>query len=492
MKKIVCILLVFAAFFQSFAVSAESNKEGKIYPLIPAVDKYYDEAKDYIAQCLRERKTTIDISAYDVSVPDMMYVFKAAVFDNPDIFYVNASYIEYKFSKAENKVYYISPVYIFKKSKIPDYIKKFNSAALSLTDGINPSWSDYRKALVLHDRLAVHCEYKYQNVKSYTAYSAFVTRKSVCEGYARAYSYLLSLTGVDSKIINVESIKHCWNMVKLSGKWYHVDVTADDPTPDTAGYVRHNFFLCSDKKIKSYKDEQHVGWKNDITYNSEYKCSGYKYDSAYFRKITSQIVYDNGAFYYMDNNFKGKGKAALVRRGASVKAVKYITDNWYRIGYNAFPKLCERDGYIYYTAKRTVYRMKISSGKIKRVFDMPSFWKDSFYGIKSQGDYIYAVRKNEEFAKKSPFRLLKISSKNKILQMPFLKYGKLTMKNKSSAVLKVYRGSGNSMYTSSNSKVAKVNSKGRIRALKKGSCTITVVRNGKTMKCKITVTGKNQ
>lgn len=487
MRKLLCVLLVIIMLCPTIAVNAASEEKGKIYPFTPAVDKYYSDAKEYIAQSLRKRQTTIDISAFDVAVPDIMYVFKAAVFDNPDIFYVDAAYVEYKFNSDENKVYYITPTYLFAKSKISEYIRKFDKAVKSLTDGIETSWPDYRKALVLHDRLAVSCEYKYKDTKSYTAYSAIVTGQSVCEGYARAYSYLLSLVGVDSKIINVESIKHCWNYVKLDNKWYHVDVTSDDPTPDTVGYVRHKFFLCSDSKMKSYKDKMHEGWKDDITYIADYKCSDKSYDKAYFRDITSQIVFENGAFYYMDPNFKDKGKAALVRRDTKAKAVEYIKDNWYGIDYAAFPKLCVKGGYIYYTAKKSVYRMKLSNGKTKRVFTMPSFWKDSFYGIKADGNYIYAVRKDEEFENKSPFKLLKISSKNKILCMPFLKYSKLTLKKKTSKTLKVYKGSGKVTYKSSDKKVAKVNSKGVIKAVKKGSCTISAVKNGKTMKCKITV-----
>lgn len=487
MKKILCLLLVIVMLCPTVAVSAASGKKGAVYPFIPAVDKYYGDAKECIATGLRQQKKMIDISDYNISTQDVLNVYKATVFDNPDIFYVNAVYFEYQFNRDENKVYYIIPEYIFKKGKISGCINKFNNAVDELIDGIEPSWSDPKKALILHDRLAVNCEYKYQNKKSYTSYSAIVTRKSVCEGYARAYSYLLSLVGVDSKIINSEKEEHCWNMVRLSGKWYHVDVTADDPTPDTVGYVRHNYFLCSDNKLKSYKDEQHINWKNDITYTSAYKCSDTSYDSAYFRNVTSQIVCKNGTLYYMDNNFNGKNKAAFVKRNSKSKAVTYISDNWSDDDYSAFAKLCEKDGYIYYTTKKSVYRMELKSGKIKRVFTMPSFWKNNFYGISAKGDYIYAACKKEQFEKKSPIKLLKITPKNKVIQMPFLRYSKLTLKNKTSLKLTVYRGSGKIKYKSSDKKVAKVNAKGRVKAVRKGTCTVSAKRNGKTMKCKITV-----
>ncbi len=54
--------------------------------------------------------------------------------------------------------------------------------------------------------------------------------------------------------------------------------------------------------------------------------------------------------------------------------------------------------------------------------------------------------------------------------------------------LKVIDKKGKVKFTSSNKKIATVNSKGLIRGKKRGSCTITAKVDGKKYKCKVTVT----
>ena len=42
-----------------------------------------------------------------------------------------------------------------------------------------------------------------------------------------------------------------WNMVKVDGKWYHMDVTWDDPlTSDGRPMLRYDYFLISEAKIR--------------------------------------------------------------------------------------------------------------------------------------------------------------------------------------------------------------------------------------------------
>ena len=62
-----------------------------------------------------------------------------------------------------------------------------------------------------------------------TAYIVLVRHKAVFEGYTMAYRYLLNAVGIQSEEIISKEMNHCWNYVQLNGKWYHLDVTYDDP-----------------------------------------------------------------------------------------------------------------------------------------------------------------------------------------------------------------------------------------------------------------------
>ena len=58
--------------------------------------------------------------------------------------------------------------------------------------------------------------------------------RALCEGYSKAFAYLCQSVGIETFCVigrsNNES--HMWNIVKLDGEWYHMDVTFDDPVSD--------------------------------------------------------------------------------------------------------------------------------------------------------------------------------------------------------------------------------------------------------------------
>lgn len=492
-KTLFSVIIITALVVASvpFSVSADKVK-GTIYPFVPAVKTYYSEAEEYIANALREQKSSVNISSFNIPQDDIIYVIRSVMFDNPDIFYIDSAYIPYEFDKKTGIIVKIKPQYIFKRSKISAYIKKFNKASQKLIEGIDSSWSDVKKALILHDRLAVKCRYKNEGLKSYTAYNVIVSGKGICEGYSRAYSYLLSLVGVDSKTVNNEKKFHCWNLVKLNGSWYHVDVTSDDPLPDVSGYVRHKFFLLTDVGLKNVNSKEHSGYKSDITYNSSYACGSSKYNTAFFKSVNTQCVAYKDNYYYIKNNYKGKNYSVLIRKnGSSKKILKVIKDNR-TIKYGAkyrfyYSNICEYNKFIYFNTKRKIIRYNPATGKFKSILKLPSFIKSNFIGIEAKGSSLYVTKLNSSMTKLTLKKTVKISKKNKAVVLPFLKYTSKILKKKNSFKLKVYYGSGKVSYKSSNKKIAKVSSKGRVKTLKKGSCTITAVRNNKKLKCKIKV-----
>lgn len=121
--------------------------------------------------------------------------------------------------------------------------------------------TDFDKLLLAHDYIASHCAYYnvedyYGDNLSYSAYGVIINKKAVCQGYSFAYEAILSRLGFDDVLFVVsDSLNHVWNLVKLDGKWYNIDVTWDDPmqinydmnNPDMQ-LIRHNFFLISQEK----------------------------------------------------------------------------------------------------------------------------------------------------------------------------------------------------------------------------------------------------
>jgi len=114
--------------------------------------------------------------------------------------------------------------------------------------------SDYRKEKRIHDYLVRTVKYDLKtkdtgdNDNAYSSYGALVEGKAVCNGYAQAMKLLCDLSGVQCEMISgtADGENHAWNLVKLSGSWYHVDVTWDDPAPDDPTRIFYHYFNVDD------------------------------------------------------------------------------------------------------------------------------------------------------------------------------------------------------------------------------------------------------
>ncbi|MBQ5311630.1 MAG: hypothetical protein ILP19_06265 [Oscillospiraceae bacterium] len=124
---------------------------------------------------------------------------------------------------------------------------------LALTDD---SMSDYEKLKIFHDYLVRNVESTVDGEHADSLYGALVEGKALCEGYAKAFSYLCNLAGIENMIVTgFTDIDHMWNMVKLGDSWYHVDIGWDKPTEALSArcpdLVLYQYFLASDSVIQN-------------------------------------------------------------------------------------------------------------------------------------------------------------------------------------------------------------------------------------------------
>lgn len=133
----------------------------------------------------------------------------------------------------------------------------------------------YEKELAVHDWLVLHCAYDYENyrnntvpMRSYHPEGLFVYGKAVCQGYTESFKLCMDILGIPCETVTgtANGGGHAWNAVCLDNEWYMVDVTWDDPVPDTPGSVKHTYFNVTDQKLK-----------RDHTYHSTIAANGTKY-----------------------------------------------------------------------------------------------------------------------------------------------------------------------------------------------------------------------
>lgn len=349
--------------------------------------KMYPEATKYIAEELRKYNTDISLRDFNISVNDIGAIFYSVVCENPDIFYVHISDFESTSENDTGKLVSIRPYYIFEPDKIPEKKEKFDKAVNYILSGVDKSWSDVYKCRYLHDMINQYVEYdmdvKNNDPNLRTAYGALIDNIAVCDGYTLAYNYLLGKLGIEAHYVQSLKMVHAWSMVKIGGKYYHVDTTYDDPSYDTLGKSLHSYCLVSDTELKA--DKVHHDWITSA------KASDKSLDSVWWRNISTFIFPINGYDYYVNQKYGSSVYGALMKREISSgtsKVVEKVTTRWTlednsdAFWEKAYCCLTFDGNYIYYNDTKTVYRYKPDgSANYEVLYKKPSALRHNIYGI---------------------------------------------------------------------------------------------------------------
>ena len=156
-----------------------------------------------------------------------------------------------------------------------NYIK--NEINNILKKNVKDSMSVKDKIKALHDYIINNTKYDIErnekNTSAYESNSAYGLLKdhmAICSGYADTMAILLSNLGV--KNYKVASSSHIWNAVEIDGKWYHLDLTWDDPVSNTGDDILdHKYFLISTEELKSLDGQEMIDHIFDKTIYLEFK-----------------------------------------------------------------------------------------------------------------------------------------------------------------------------------------------------------------------------
>ena len=308
-----------------------------------------EAAKEGILEGLTAWKAEIDVSPYEISPDEAKVLFAQVVNENPQLFYVTGGA---SFSYSGTAAISIRPVYnsAYTQQSVQTYNIAFNKAyneALPDPAGM----SKVQIARALHDYLAQHMRYD-ESLKKYDAYTAFVEGTAVCQGYTLAYGAMLKKAGIPFEYAESEAMNHIWNLVQIDGKWYHVDVTWDDPLADKLGYVRYHNFLASDTEIKR---QEHHDW------TAAQVCDSTAYDNAYWKSGVSAIFTIGGKEYYLKYPATGFNNQLVCRSGDKEEILLTFRAQWTTAngGYweGSYSRLSYYDGKLYFNDPRNVYRV---------------------------------------------------------------------------------------------------------------------------------------
>ena len=198
----------------------------------------------------QERISFVDAN-HSLNVNDFQAILDVYCNDNPQHFWLGKGATSFF---AGNNLTAVELTYTFTGDELTTAKPKFDAAAADALSGITDDMSQFEIELYLHDYLVSHVTYDLTASHAHDAYGALVEGRAVCEGYARAFQYLLQQAGIPSYVVTGKSKgeDHAWNLVKIDGAYYYVDVTWDDQDNDNKYYSYFNVTtetLCEDHTI---------------------------------------------------------------------------------------------------------------------------------------------------------------------------------------------------------------------------------------------------
>ena len=474
------------------------NDESDVAEVVVAeelFDGFSTELIDKVAKAMFSYSANVDISSFNISTKDTVALFSAIAKYYPSEYSIlSRSDFTYRIVYSPSRKIITGIRFYYDNTLSSDAyqrrVKETNAAIESLvakTKGMN----DFEKALYVHDYIILNCEYDLDLLnlikaegtldgevysERYTEYSVLVNGTGICGSYALAYRAVMNACGVECLYLSSKAMNHAWNMIKLDGKWYHVDCCWDDPTPDRYGEARRTYFLRTDDEIMELN---HYSWTPN-----EYKATSSKY-SAMPRYADTVQKYENGSWYFLESGSLYKADSC----GNNRRLVSPMTATTFDV----------EDGEIYYSYGRGIYDLNEKSGASTLSYYLP----DNVSGTSREYTYLRnlyvdgdSVTTYRGIYKENEYEYIKNTQENILGTVDGIKlnHSSLTLGflETQQLVLTLSQGDDsctidNPLWVADDDSVAALRSGGKIKGKHNGTMNVTAYFGGMSASCAVTV-----
>ena len=474
------------------------NDESDVAEVVVAeelFDGFSTELIDKVAKAMFSYSANVDISSFNISTKDTVALFSAIAKYYPSEYSIlSRSDFTYRIVYSPSRKIITGIRFYYDNTLSSDAyqrrVKETNAAIEALvakTKGMN----DFEKALYVHDYIILNCEYDLDLLnlikaegtldgevysERYTEYSVLVNGTGICGSYALAYRAVMNACGVECLYLSSKAMNHAWNMIKLDGKWYHVDCCWDDPTPDRYGEARRTYFLRTDDEIMELN---HYSWTPN-----EYKATSSKY-SAMPRYADTVQKYENGSWYFLESGSLYKTDSC----GNNRSLVSPVTATTFDV----------EDGEIYYSYGRGIYDLNEKSGASTLSYYLP----DNVSGTSREYTYLRnlyvdgdSVTTYRGIYKENEYEYIKNTQENILGTVDGIKlnHSSLTLGflETQQLVLTLSQGDDictidNPLWAADDDSVAALRSGGKITGKHNGTMNVTAYFGGMSASCAVTV-----
>lgn len=173
----------------------------------------------------------ITVRGYELTDIEIVQVLSAFLHDHPEVYWLSNQY-GYSIGNSRTSVQLYSVISPAECNKLS---KRMVSEISLILQSIPENVDALDREIYLYQTLIARCEYDDAAVsddsdwRAHSVVGVLLDGSAVCEGYARALQLLLCQSGIPSMVITgTAGGAHMWNLARIDGQWYHLDVTWDD------------------------------------------------------------------------------------------------------------------------------------------------------------------------------------------------------------------------------------------------------------------------
>jgi len=221
--------------------------------------------KQIYANAINYKKIIKPITS--VKVERLKLIIESVYNDHPELFYLDTNYF-YKYDENNNCIE-ITLNYNETINNIDKNKKLINEKLNIIINNAKRYKTDYEKEKYVYNYLINNITYDKESKLNQSIYSALIYGKTVCAGYARTFQLIMQMLDIPTYyVLGYAKEDHAWNIIKLDGGYYNVDLTWDDTG------IRNSHFNLPDLYIE--KTHSRVGISKYLPYCYDYKY--YKYE----------------------------------------------------------------------------------------------------------------------------------------------------------------------------------------------------------------------
>lgn len=206
---------------------------------------------DAVITAAEKLKTDVPLSTVmDISAEDYCEVYQQIYNDEHALFYIDTK-MQYAMNTNTKKLASAIIFYKYSDEKIVEMQKAIDKEVQRVLDGITPDMTEYDKVKYFYDYLASSVVYDESTENCRDIYGVFVDKKAICGGYSKAFSHLCDKVGIETATVtgDADGEAHMWNMVKIDGQWYNIDITYAVTESELGSYVRYDYFCVTDEML---------------------------------------------------------------------------------------------------------------------------------------------------------------------------------------------------------------------------------------------------